>query len=55
MNLYFDDLIKIINQIHKKQVERGFQNRDIDLKLKKIKIRLEKIKRGERKPAHNAV
>jgi hypothetical protein len=52
MALYFDDLIKIISQLQAKQIERGFEDRDIDLKLKKIKARLDRIKRGERRAAH---
>jgi len=52
MTLYYDDLIRIITQLHAKQVERGFEDRDIDLKLKKIKARLDRIKRGERRAVH---
>lgn len=54
MSLYFDDLIMIITKLHAKQVARGFENRDIDLKMKKIKARLDRIRRGERRPAHTA-
>ena len=49
MSLYFDDIMKIITRLHQKQVERGYQNREIDLKFKKIKARLDKIKRGDPK------
>lgn len=48
MNLYFEDLMKIIARLQQKKKERGFLNRDIDLKFKKIKQRLERIKRGHR-------
>jgi len=37
MSLYFDDIIKIIARIQKKKVDRGFANREIDVKMKKIK------------------
>jgi hypothetical protein len=40
MDLYFDDLIKIIGRIQKKRRDRGFENRDMDLKMKRIKQRI---------------
>jgi hypothetical protein len=46
MTLYFDDLIKIIGRIQKKRKDRGFENRDMDLKMKRIKQRIEKIRRA---------
>ena len=46
MGLYFEDIMKVISRIQDKKRERGFLNREIDLKLHKIKLRLDKIKRG---------
>jgi hypothetical protein len=47
MDLYFDDLMKIIGRIQKKRKDRGFENRDMDLKMKRIKQRIEKIRRAK--------
>ncbi len=37
MDLYFEDIINIIRRIQKKRKDRGFENRDMDLKMKRIK------------------
>lgn len=43
MDVYIDDLIKIIQGIQNKKKNKGFENRDMDLKLAKIKAKVEKV------------
>lgn len=42
MAAYMDDIIKIINYIQEKKRLKGFENRDMDLKLQKIKAKVER-------------
>lgn len=43
MSLYIDDIMKIIQAIEAKKKLKGFENRDMDIKLQKIK---EKVTRA---------
>ena len=37
MQVYFDDVMMIISKLHKKKKLKGYENRDMDVKLNKIK------------------
>jgi len=48
MSLFYDDWMLIVSRIQKKKRDRGYQNRDIDVKIKKIEMKLNLIKKAAR-------
>lgn len=48
MSLFYDDWMLIVSRIQQKKRDRGYQNRDIDVKLKKIEMKLNLIKKAAR-------
>lgn len=54
MKLFHEDWIQIVTRIQKKKRDRGFTNRDIDLKIKKIELKLNLIKKAARNAANQA-
>jgi len=48
MSLFYEDWMRVIARIHQKMRDRGYENRDIDVKLRKIEIKLNLIKKAAR-------
>jgi hypothetical protein len=48
MSLFYDDWMLIVSRIQQKKRDRGYQNRDIDVKIKKIEMKLNLIKKAAR-------
>jgi hypothetical protein len=46
LNIYYDDIIRIIERISKKKRDLGYENRDVELKLKRILKRLVMIRKA---------
>jgi hypothetical protein len=48
MELFYDDWLSIITRITQKKRDKGFLNRELDLKMKQIEFRIDLIKKAAR-------